>query len=99
MPETGVAYGCAEPTFGGQLMTGSDGEPQSKLLTVDPQPEFDLSPHLFMQFMEPLGTTDGSGRVPGFLLPLGGGCWSERQSRAHGQSVLGGNGDESGGHS
>ena len=29
-------------------------------LIVDPQPRFDLSPHLFMQFMEPLGTTDGS---------------------------------------
>jgi alpha-L-arabinofuranosidase len=30
------------------------------LLAVDPQPRFDLSPYLYMQFMEPLGTTDGS---------------------------------------
>jgi len=30
------------------------------LLRVDPRPSFDLSPYLFMQFMEPLGTTDGS---------------------------------------
>lgn len=30
------------------------------LLTVDPKPKFDLSPYLHMQFMEPLGTTDGS---------------------------------------
>ena len=30
------------------------------VLSVDPAPKFDLSPHLFMQFMEPLGTTDGS---------------------------------------
>lgn len=29
-------------------------------LTVDPQPRFDLSPYLLMQFMEPLGATDGS---------------------------------------
>lgn len=30
------------------------------MLTVDPKPTFDLSPYLYMQFMEPLGTTDGS---------------------------------------
>ena len=29
-------------------------------LIVDPEPRFDLSPYLYMQFMEPLGTTDGS---------------------------------------
>ena len=29
-------------------------------LAVDPTPTFDLSPYLYMQFMEPLGTTDGS---------------------------------------
>jgi len=29
-------------------------------LLVDPKPLFDLSPHLYMQFMEPLGATDGS---------------------------------------
>jgi len=33
---------------------------RSGLLIVDARPVFDLSPHLFMQFMEPLGTTDGS---------------------------------------
>src|SRR5688572_13856175 len=30
------------------------------VLRVDPTPRFELSPYLFMQFMEPLGTTDGS---------------------------------------
>ncbi|MGD8500648.1 MAG: twin-arginine translocation signal domain-containing protein, partial [Phycisphaerales bacterium] len=30
------------------------------LLAVDPTPRFDLSRYLYMQFMEPLGTTDGS---------------------------------------
>jgi alpha-L-arabinofuranosidase len=34
---------------------GREGE-----LTVDPEPRFELSPYLYMQFMEPLGTTDGS---------------------------------------
>ena len=29
-------------------------------LAVNPAPRFELSPHLYMQFMEPLGTTDGS---------------------------------------
>jgi hypothetical protein len=27
---------------------------------VDPEPLFELSPYLSMQFMEPLGVTDGS---------------------------------------
>jgi alpha-N-arabinofuranosidase len=30
------------------------------LLIVDPQPRYALSPYLYQQFMEPLGTTDGS---------------------------------------
>jgi alpha-N-arabinofuranosidase len=29
-------------------------------ILVDPKPRFELSPYLYMQFMEPLGTTDGS---------------------------------------
>ena len=32
----------------------------NSIVTVDPAPRFDLSPHLYMQFMEPLGSTDGS---------------------------------------
>ena len=32
----------------------------SQALTVDPAAAFDLSPYLYMQFMEPLGSTDGS---------------------------------------
>ena len=34
--------------------------PASDELRIDITPRFELSPHLFMQFMEPLGTTDGS---------------------------------------
>src|SRR6188474_2495624 len=29
-------------------------------IVVDPKPLFDISPHLYMQFMEPLGVTDSS---------------------------------------
>ena len=32
----------------------------SSAIVVDPEPRFALSPYLYMQFMEPLGTTDGS---------------------------------------
>jgi alpha-N-arabinofuranosidase len=35
-------------------------ESVSPALTIEPEPLFDLSPWLYMQFMEPLGTTDGS---------------------------------------
>src|SRR5262245_27709196 len=38
------------------LTTGGTGP----AIVVSPQPEFELSPYLYMQFMEPLGTTDGS---------------------------------------
>src|SRR5881296_1739008 len=29
-------------------------------VVIDPKPLFDISPHLYMQFMEPLGVTDSS---------------------------------------
>jgi alpha-L-arabinofuranosidase len=29
-------------------------------IVIDPNPQFDISPHLYMQFMEPLGVTDPS---------------------------------------
>src|SRR5215471_14516999 len=29
-------------------------------IAIDPTPRFELSPYLYMQFMEPLGATDGS---------------------------------------
>lgn len=36
------------------------GTPAPASLTIDPTPTFELSPHLYMQFMEPLGTNDSS---------------------------------------
>jgi alpha-L-arabinofuranosidase len=40
-----------------QAVAAAGGEPA---IAVDPAPLFDLSPHLYMQFMEPLGATDSS---------------------------------------
>jgi len=34
--------------------------PQTNAVVIDPQPLFPISPYLYMQFMEPLGTTDSS---------------------------------------
>jgi alpha-N-arabinofuranosidase len=50
------------------------GKLQSEMLTIDPKPQFDLSPYLFMQFMEPLGTTDGSVEAGWDFERL---CWRE----------------------
>lgn len=43
-----IPYSCSEST----------GEPA--VVSIDPQVKFELSPYLYMQFMEPLGATDGS---------------------------------------
>src|SRR5207247_706576 len=37
-----------------------DAQRPSGTLVVDPKPLFELSPYLYMQFMEPLGATDGA---------------------------------------
>ncbi len=34
--------------------------PGTQTLRIDTNPQYDISPYLYMQFMEPLGTTDGS---------------------------------------
>jgi alpha-L-arabinofuranosidase len=43
-------------------LSAPDGgrEQQGTAIAVDPAPLYELSPYLFMQFMEPLGATDGS---------------------------------------
>ncbi len=35
-------------------------QPGASDVVIDPAPRFELSPYLYMQFMEPLGTSDGS---------------------------------------
>jgi alpha-N-arabinofuranosidase len=52
-----------EKTAGAQARAADD---TTGALVVDPKPLFDLSPQLYMQFMEPLGTTDSSVEA----------CWS-----------------------
>lgn len=42
------------------LMAAAQVAPAGATLVVDPAPLFDISPWLYMQFMEPLGTTDSS---------------------------------------
>lgn len=42
------------------LMGRADADEAHPALVVDSEPRFELSPYLYMQFMEPLGTTDGS---------------------------------------
>ncbi|MEJ7677872.1 MAG: hypothetical protein WKG06_08400 [Segetibacter sp.] len=38
----------------------SVSKPSNATIEIDPKPVFELSPYLYMQFMEPLGTTDSS---------------------------------------
>lgn len=42
------------------LTASGQDEIKNNILLVDPKPVFDLSPYLYMQFMEPLGITDSS---------------------------------------
>lgn len=46
-----VPGSCSGPAAGGTA---------GPVIHIDPEPRFSLSPYLFMQFMEPLGTTDSS---------------------------------------
>src|SRR6187200_1875308 len=39
---------------------GDSSVQDGSAIRVDPKPLFELSPYLYMQFMEPLGATDGS---------------------------------------
>ena len=49
----GVLRGPASASLEAQRQDG-------RAIVVDPTPLFELSPYLYMQFMEPLGATDGS---------------------------------------
>lgn len=45
----------------GAILPAAGGEAAANVtVVVDPTPLFPISPHLYMQFMEPLGSTDGS---------------------------------------
>ena len=49
----GALRGAASPSVRAQPQDG-------RAIVLDPTPLFELSPYLYMQFMEPLGATDGS---------------------------------------
>ncbi len=57
-----VGLGSAAAALSGQPLMGKETNIMEGVdsLSVDPRPKFDLSPYLYMQFMEPLGTTDTS---------------------------------------
>jgi len=68
-----AGVGAVALNIGSQKSIAIADEKKS-LLTIDPQPLFELSPWLYMQFMEPLGTTDGSVAVAWDHLRN---CWRE----------------------
>jgi len=51
--------------------------PTSDNIAIDPAPRHDLSPYLYMQFMEPLGATDGSVEA----------SWDHRNNRWRGDLI------------
>jgi alpha-L-arabinofuranosidase len=55
----GVASLAAGAAAVGGALADDNTQPADEIL-VDPRPLFDLSPYLYMQFMEPLGKVDGS---------------------------------------
>jgi hypothetical protein len=51
----------AAVALSGQQLAGREGNTKANsFISIDPKPKFALSPYLYMQFMEPLGTTDSS---------------------------------------
>ena len=57
----GVGLGSAAVAFSGkQLLASQYNTKENAVISIDPKPRFKLSPYLYMQFMEPLGTTDSS---------------------------------------
>ncbi|MGQ8335479.1 alpha-L-arabinofuranosidase C-terminal domain-containing protein [Sunxiuqinia sp. A32] len=57
--KTGIAGTTIAIASSGNRMFASDVF-SSSMIKVDPSPKFELSPWLYMQFMEPLGVTDSS---------------------------------------
>jgi len=53
----GLSSLAVNPSFGFSSVKMTN---QNQTLEIDPTPKFQLSPWLYMQFMEPLGVTDSS---------------------------------------
>ncbi|MBN2774138.1 MAG: hypothetical protein JXR31_07810, partial [Prolixibacteraceae bacterium] len=58
--KTGTLASAGSVIAGNSLLscTGSNSGTSKGTITVDPTPQFEISPTLFMQFLEPLGNTD-----------------------------------------
>ncbi|MDQ1255464.1 MAG: alpha-L-arabinofuranosidase [Candidatus Hydrogenedentes bacterium] len=69
-----AAKGIAAVVVAGTGGSAAFAKTEEKALEIDPQPRFELSRWLYMQFMEPLGTTDGSVAVAWDHLRN---CWRE----------------------
>lgn len=52
--------GCAAALGSTLVPPPATPSPSANTVVIDPKPLFDISPYLYMQFMEPLGVTDGS---------------------------------------
>ncbi len=55
-----LGAGCAAVSLAGASVPARPKRPAAGRMRIDPTPRFALSPYLYMQFMEPLGTTDAS---------------------------------------
>jgi alpha-L-arabinofuranosidase len=60
MKTAGVGVSTATLIGTNRVIAQAAAVPAEKLLRVNPEPRYELSPNLYMQFMEPLGVTDGS---------------------------------------
>ena len=69
-----AAMGIAAAAVAGSGGSATFAKKKENALAIDPRPRFELSPWLYMQFMEPLGTTDGSVAVAWDHLRN---CWRE----------------------
>ncbi|HRZ36959.1 MAG TPA: twin-arginine translocation signal domain-containing protein [Candidatus Paceibacterota bacterium] len=55
-----VGIGTAGAACAGESPRPAGPPPLQGAMVIDPRPKFELSPYLYMQFMEPLGVTDSS---------------------------------------
>jgi alpha-N-arabinofuranosidase len=69
-----VAAAATLPVSTGWAALSDRETTMSDALTINPQPRYALSPYLYMQFMEPLGTTDSSVDA---AWDYGAQCWRE----------------------
>jgi len=60
MKAVGIGTAAAAAAATTRTASGAPVSPAENVLTIDPKPLFELSPHLYTQFMEPLGVTDSS---------------------------------------